>query len=97
LIIFAALILGKNWRKAWTILQRDKNNIASPNAGWTIAVMAGALDIQLEKPKCYTIGDKTKLEHTHITEALQIMITTTILFAMLIVIPILTLKLTVFL
>lgn len=92
LIIFAALILGKNWRKAWKILQRDKNNMKSPNAGWTIATMAGALDVQLEKQNCYTIGDSTELQPTHILQALRIMIFTSVLFTVLVVLPILILR-----
>jgi adenosylcobinamide-phosphate synthase len=92
LIIFAALILGRNWRKAWTILKRDKNNMKSPNAGWTIATMAGALDVQLEKQNCYTIGDSADLQPTHILQALRIMIFTSVLFTVLVVLPIIILR-----
>lgn len=92
LMIVAAWLLKENWKKSWTILQRDKNNTSSLNAGWTISAMAGALDIQLEKPNSYIIGDTNKLTTTHILKALRIMITTTLLFGILITIPILILK-----
>jgi adenosylcobinamide-phosphate synthase len=44
LMILAAALLGRDWRNSWRILQRDRGNTASPNAGWTIAAMAGALN-----------------------------------------------------
>ena len=50
LMILAALLLKEDWRNSRRILQRDRKNMASPNAGWTISTMAGALNIQLEKP-----------------------------------------------
>jgi adenosylcobinamide-phosphate synthase len=92
LMILAALLLGEDWREAWRILQRDKNNMTSINAGWTIAVMAGALNIQLEKRGYYTIGDNNNLSPAHITRALRIMMLTAILFGATVVVPILALK-----
>ena len=92
LMILAALLLRENWRKSWKILQRDRKNTASPNAGWTISTMAGALNIQLEKPSFYTIGDNNDLSPTHITKALRIMVLTAILFGISITLPLLVLK-----
>ncbi len=92
LMILAALLLRENWRKSWKILQRDRKNTASPNAGWTISTMAGALNIQLEKPSFYTIGDNNDLSPTHITKALRIMVLTAILFGVSITLPLLVLK-----
>ncbi len=39
------------------IARRDHKRTASPNAGWTMAAMAGALHIQLEKVNHYKLGD----------------------------------------
>jgi adenosylcobinamide-phosphate synthase len=88
-MILATLILGGNWKQSWKILQRDRKKMASINAGWTIPTMAGALDIQLEKPGYYTIGDNNNLSPAHIKKALNIMLLTAILFAIFIVTPIL--------
>ena len=92
LMLLATLILRENWRKSWRILQRDRKKMTSINAGWTIATMAGALDIQLEKPGFYTIGDNSDLSTAHIPKALRIMLLTAILFALFVVIPILVTK-----
>jgi adenosylcobinamide-phosphate synthase len=92
LMVFATYILRENGRKAWRILQRDRNNTESPNAGWTISTMAGALNIQLEKPGYYTIGNNNDLSPMHIPKALRIMLLTAILFALLVTTPILVTK-----
>ena len=92
LMVLATLILREDWRNSWRILQRDRKKMASINAGWTIATMAGALNIQLEKPGCYTIGDNNDLSPPHIPKALRIMLLTAILFALIVVTPILVTK-----
>jgi adenosylcobinamide-phosphate synthase len=91
-MVLATLMMKGNWRNSWRILQRDRKKMASINAGWTIPTMAGALNIQLEKPGFYTIGDNNNLSPTHITKALQIMLLTAILFALIIVTPIIITK-----
>jgi adenosylcobinamide-phosphate synthase len=92
LMIVSALLLREKWRESWRILQRDRKNTASVNAGWTISAMAGALNIQLEKPGFYKIGDNNDLSPIHITKALRIMTLTAILFGVSIILPLLALK-----
>lgn len=90
LIVLAALILGENWRNAWRILKRDSAKIESVNAGWPMSAIAGALNVQLEKPGHYVLGDDGELlTPKHITKTLNIMYVTTLLFTMMLVIPIL--------
>jgi adenosylcobinamide-phosphate synthase len=57
LIVLAALICRKNISQAWHIMIRDHNKTESPNAGWTMSAVAGALDVQLEKAGHYKLGD----------------------------------------
>ena len=57
LIVLSSGILGLNWRGAYFIMRRDARNCDSPNSGYTMATVAGALNIQLEKEGVYTLGD----------------------------------------
>jgi adenosylcobinamide-phosphate synthase len=56
-IVAAAPLVTANGRSAWSTLVRDRAVTASPNAGWTMAAMAGALGVTLEKPGAYRLGD----------------------------------------
>lgn len=91
LMVASAALLGENWRESWRILQRDKGKTTSVNAGWTISAMAGALDMQLEKQGCYTLGDDHGITPDHINRALKVMTLTAVLFG-LVVVPILALR-----
>lgn len=57
LLVIAALLYGKDSRNAWRVLLRDHGKTESPNAGWTMSAMAGALRTRLEKVGCYSLGD----------------------------------------
>ncbi len=45
---------------AWTALRRQHGLSSSPNKLWTIAPMAGALGVRLEKPGVYAVGPDTR-------------------------------------
>ncbi|MDD3793099.1 MAG: adenosylcobinamide-phosphate synthase CbiB, partial [Candidatus Bathyarchaeota archaeon] len=89
LMVVSAILLGENWRESWRILQRDKHKTASPNAGYTLSAMAGALNIQLEKQGYYTLGDDHGgISYDCIKRALQVMTSTAALFGLFVVLPI---------
>jgi adenosylcobinamide-phosphate synthase len=93
LMVAAAFLLREDWRESWRILQRDKHKTSSPNAGFTISAMAGALNIQLEKQGCYCLGDDHgSISHADINKALQVMTLTAALFGLVVVAPILVLR-----
>ncbi len=92
LMVAAAFLSHEHWRESYSILQRDKHKTASPNAGYTISAMAGALNIQLEKQGCYTLGDDHGISAEHITRALRVMTLTSALFGLIVVVPILALR-----
>lgn len=56
-IVAGAGLAGGSARGAWRIMLRDHAVTASPNAGWTMAAMAGALGVALEKPGAYRLGE----------------------------------------
>ena len=90
IMVLASWILQKNWRGAFRIMMRDRFKTESFNAGWPMAAMAGALNVQLEKPGHYVLGDVgVKLTPAHIREALKIMKVTSVLFCLLVVFPVL--------
>ena len=56
LIVGAAAIVGEDARGAWWVARRDARLTPSPNAGWPMAAMAGALGVELEKVGQYRLG-----------------------------------------
>lgn len=92
LMVLSAMFLGEDWRRSRLIVQRDRHRMQSVNAGWTIAAMAGALDTQLEKPGYYKLGDNHGLNPGHIRRALRMMNLTVVLFAVVVILPVLLLK-----
>ena len=55
LIVCAAAILGYDAQNAWRIMRRDHHKTPSPNGGWPMAAMAGALHVRIDKPGVYTL------------------------------------------
>jgi adenosylcobinamide-phosphate synthase len=96
LMVLASMLLGERWRDSWRIMHRDRRNMASLNAGWTIGAMAGGLGTMLEKVGVYRLGDEGELKPEHIRRALRIMTLTVILFSVTFVVPILALEALVF-
>jgi adenosylcobinamide-phosphate synthase len=92
LMVAASFLLREDWRESYRILQRDKHKTASPNAGYTISAMAGALNIQLEKQGYYTLGDDHGISAEHISKALRVMTLTAALFGLVVVVPVLALR-----
>src|ERR687891_681804 len=92
LMVISANIIGADWKSSIQILQRDHNKTLSSNAGYPMATMAGALRIKLEKIGHYSLGDG--YENTTIEKcltAISIMKLTTILFCIILSIPLITL------
>jgi adenosylcobinamide-phosphate synthase len=85
LLSLAAFLTGQNGGQAWRIGRRDGRKHPSPNAGWTEAAMAGALEVQLGGPSTYQgqISDKPRLGEARepltldkVRQAIRIMLVT---------------------
>ena len=88
-MILGALILGYNWKESLYIMKRDSGKLDSPNAGFPMAALAGALGTRLEKMNYYTIGNGSiEFTKSHIISALTLMKVSSILFCGIVTIPI---------
>jgi len=88
-MILSALILGYNWKESFYIMKRDCKKLESPNAGFPIAALAGALGTKLEKINYYAVGDgNIEFTKSHIISAIRLMKVSSILFCGLITVPI---------
>jgi adenosylcobinamide-phosphate synthase len=82
IMVVATCLSRKDMGRAWSIMLRDHNKTESPNAGWTMAVAAGALNMQLEKAGHYRLGDAgASLSPRTISSGVEIMKMSVLLWA----------------
>lgn len=85
-IVLTAWICGKSASGAWRIMLRDRRKTESPNAGWTMSAIAGALGVQVEKVGYYKLGDnQNSLSLNTIDASLHIIMTAALIWSLLIV------------
>lgn len=73
-IVLGALVVGQSGSNAWRTMWGEHGRTASPNAGWTMAAMAGALVVTLEKPGAYRLGTGDLPAAATIDRALRVMV-----------------------
>ena len=56
LLVLAAFLSRRRARASWQIALSEHSKTESPNAGWTMVALAGALGVQLEKVGHYRLG-----------------------------------------
>ena len=89
MMVISAAILQNNWRNSYKVMIRDGKKTESPNAGYPMAALAGALETKFEKINHYKLGDgEIILTRDHVLSAIKIMKLTSILFFGIITIPI---------
>ncbi|HSD04922.1 MAG TPA: cobalamin biosynthesis protein [Nitrosopumilaceae archaeon] len=87
-MILAAMILGADWRHSLKIMREDRSKTESPNAGYPMATLAGALGVRFEKIDHYVLGDgKLEFTEAHFKSAVSIMKLTAVLFCTIFTIP----------
>jgi len=88
-MIISAAILHNNWKESYKIMIRDGKKTESPNAGYPMAALAGALETKFEKINHYKLGDgETILTKEHVHSAISMMKLTSVLFFGIISVPI---------
>ncbi len=84
IIVISAWISRNSPSQAWYIMLRDHNKTQSPNAGWTMSAIAGALGVQLEKTGCYILGNNHRaLSANTIDTSLRIITIAALLWSLL--------------
>ncbi|ABK78600.1 cobalamin biosynthesis protein [Cenarchaeum symbiosum A] len=86
-MVIASFLLRNDWRGSYRAILRDSSRTESPNAGYPMAALAGALGTALEKPGHYTIGDGAEPDISHVRSSISIMKATCLLFCALVTAP----------
>lgn len=55
-LLLASAVCRLDVRRAWRVAVREHGATESPNAGWPMALAAGALGVELVKRDCYVLG-----------------------------------------
>ncbi len=80
-MVLASAALGRNWRTSLSIMKNEHDLTESPNAGWPMSAMSGAVGARLQKLGSYELGSRLRQPtHGDITPALQIMWVTIMIF-----------------
>jgi adenosylcobinamide-phosphate synthase len=88
-MILSAMVLGHNWQNSYHIMMRDGKKTQSPNAGYPMAAIAGALGTKFEKINHYSLGDgEVEFSKDHIKSAISMMKVTSIIFSVIVVMPV---------
>ncbi|HEY73531.1 MAG: hypothetical protein B6I35_11980 [Anaerolineaceae bacterium 4572_32.2] len=84
LMVLAAWLAGEDGAGAWRAMWAQHARTASPNAGWTMSGMAGALNVTLEKVDQYRLeGGTERLSAAVIQRAARVAGATVALFVLL--------------
>lgn len=90
-MIISAALLQNNWKESYQIMIRDGKKTESPNAGYPMAALAGALGTKFEKVNHYKLGSgQITLTKEHIHSAISIMKLTSLLFFGIVTVPTIT-------
>ena len=82
-VILSAYLINLNYKNSYLMYKRDSRNCPSPNSGFTMATVAGALDIQLVKKGTYKLGDPNKkIDISDISKAIKLSKLTITLFTL---------------
>ena len=91
IMIISSAILQNNWKESYKVMIRDGKKTESPNAGYPMAALAGALETRFEKINHYKLGDgEIILTKEHVYSAVSIMKLTSVLFFGIVTIPLIT-------
>ena len=81
-----AVMAGLGGRtRLWDKVAYDAAKMESPNAGWPMAAMAGALEIELTKQGHYSLGNaKHSISHNDIVNSVKSLYSSSVIFVLII-------------
>lgn len=87
-MVGASAMLGYDWRCACRTMVRDHGKTESPNSGYAMAALAGALNVRLEKEGHYTLGGEGSApDLCDVDRAVSLMRMTALVFAAGVAVP----------
>lgn len=87
LVVLGGAVVKADVAYAWRIMFRDHALTESPNAGWTMSAMSGALGVRLEKVGHYRLGEPlAELSRWKILHAINIMYVVAVLAVLILLI-----------
>ena len=88
-MVLGAMLLRYDWKNCYEIFKRDGKKTDSPNAGYPMAALAGALGTKLEKIEHYSLGTNIQeITSKKVKDAITLMKITSLLFYGIVSIPI---------
>ncbi len=87
LIVVAAPLVSASGRSAWRVALRDHGRTASPNAGWPMAAMAGALDTTLSKVEHYRLGSGPQIPNVELIRLARRVVRTVLALIIAVLVP----------
>jgi adenosylcobinamide-phosphate synthase len=87
LLVAAAFLAGADWRQSLSVLRRDGGKTPSPNAGYPMAAMAGALGVRFEKIGHYALGNGKEPSVEQFGMAIRLVKITSALFCGVVAVP----------
>lgn len=88
IIVLSSMITGDDWKNSIRIMKRDAQKTLSPNAGYPMSALAGALGTKFEKIGHYEIGDGSLyFTKQHVIQGIKIMKVSALLFSGLVSMP----------
>lgn len=86
-IMFAAFLMKLDARSAWYVAKHENRKTPSPNSGWPMAAVAGALGIKMVKEGVYEIGKGPMPSSDDISKSYKLIELASIIFMVAVTIP----------
>lgn len=64
-LVVASFLCGADGSNAWRTMLKDHAATSSPNSGWTMAALAGAIGKKMEKPGAYVLSEGSELPNAN--------------------------------